>query len=938
MSFDLGTIHGGIDFDITEFDRKYALVDQMLDQLGARQAPMLKIDVDTAPAESAVDTFVGSLEGVQDATVDLDVDTVRAEASLDAVEGELEDLARREYDPQVDVDIERAEKKITDHKRELEVLSRMEPTTQVQADVAKAEKNLASAESRLKALQGMRAEMEVLADTGQAEGAIDVVVDKADAAGDDAGGRMGDGMVMGILAGLASIPIAGAVIKIGQAIGTGLLDGIRDGLNVELQRDLFSARTGLDEATAARFARAAGNAYADAFGESIEANLDTARNALQIGLIDVDATTAEIQQIIGQLDSLATISEEDSARVAQAVDVMLSAGIVKSADEALDVLTRGFQTGTNAAEDLLDTFIEYPALMERLGLDAETALGMLNQGLEGGARNADLVADALKEFQIRATDASEASADGFEAIGLNAEKMTAKIARGGEGAAEGLQQVLDGLRDMEDPVERNAAGVALFGTQWEDLGSAILNLDPSKAVTDLGQVEGALDSAMTALADNPATAVESAQRQIELAADGIKGALAMAFSDPLEDFASWVSGNRAGVMEFFGGVANMAFEAGAAVVEFAASGLEAFGDFIEFGIVQAILSMDHLIEVANELGLIDVEEGFVDGLVGGLRDIRWEAYQAADGMREGLIENGIDPAQEAFNSFLEDEIVSARVHDLTNAMVGDIEGVGAAVEDLNGLALDDLSGQFDTGTEKGALLHEQLQTAVGSMYDAQNAAIAAGEGQDALNGRWGTAYGLLVDQLRQMGYTKDEAYRLAEAYGAVPDFVDTQVRLATRDAYATLQGFLNSIPSSVSVALRAAPGPIGAFGSILGAFGRADGGAIEMADGGAVTGPGGPRDDLIPAINTDTGQAYRLSNGEHVLDADDVLDLGGQAGAYQLRAMIQAGMVKPLEQGVGTAVAGGRQVTVNVTNIHPISEPESVHTERALTQVGALNL
>nr|DAF26730.1 MAG TPA: minor tail protein [Caudoviricetes sp.] len=67
----------------------------------------------------------------------------------------------------------------------------------------------------------------------------------------------------------------------------------------------------------------------------------------------------------------------------------------------------------------------------------------------------------------------------------------------------------------------------------------------------------------------------------------------------------------------------------------------------------------------------------------------------------------------------------------------------------------------------------------------------------------------------------------------------------------------------------------------------ADGGAItpikHYADAGAVHGPGGPRDDWIPAM---------LSNGEHVLTAAEVMAAGGQDAVYRLRKMIRDGDIR----------------------------------------------
>lgn len=928
-SLDLGTVSGKVDLDVAAFDRKYA----------------------------AVDAAMSKLEAAKDAEVRVDADTDGATRKLDAIEAFTSGV-----------------------------------------------------------IDGMAAEINVAADTSRAEQGLDDVADKAGQAGDKAGDDMGQGMVVGILAGLASIPIAGAVVKVGQAIAGGLLDGIQDGLAAEATRDMFSARTGLDEATAERFARAAGNAYGSAFGESVESNLDIARQSLQLGLIDADDTNVEIEKVIAKITSLSDIAEEDARRIATSVDVMVSSGIVKSADEAFDVLTRGFQKGVDSGEDLLDTMIEYPALFARLGLDADEAMGLMNQGLEAGARNSDFVADALKEFQIRATDASEASATGFERIGLNAEEMTAKIAKGGEGAKEGLDQVLDGLRAMEDPVARNQAGVELFGTKWEDLGDAMLALDVGTAVSSLGEVEGALDNAMTALADNPATAIETAKRQIELSADGIKAALASAFGEPLTELSDWVQGNRAGVMEFLGGMVNGLLDVGEAGVEAFAGMIEGAGQMVStvgpnvldmiIGIIEALgdISFPYLDENGNiRMFRLDAEGmiGDLEGMKSGMEGMGESASGAADMLRERLLENGLHPVRDEFNNFLADEVASARVHDMTTAMVEDLDAVGASLESLDGVSLDDLSGRLDTSTEAGAALDAALREAVGAMGDVQGAAAEAGESQAGLNERWYAARDALVAQLEALGYTREEAVALAEAYGAIPTQIETSAALETAPALSTLndlvvevdaasgtitvngnetpadqtlgeligkvnrsdgtvtingekypadltlEGYLGSVNrSSGTVDIYGNSGPadetrrtavanidrssgtIDIYARVMqGAYGavnaftywaqqqrvtigvgssimQADGGAIARAGGGHVVGPGGPRDDLVPALNVDTGQPYRLSNGEHVLDADDVLDLGGQAGAYQLRAMIQAGMVKPL-QGQAVARAGG---------------------------------
>ncbi|OMC00352.1 hypothetical protein A5733_04370 [Mycobacterium sp. NS-7484] len=106
----------------------------------------------------------------------------------------------------------------------------------------------------------------------------------AEQAGDGAGASFMAGFApriaqLGGRAGPIGVALAG-VAAIGFSAGAVLAGAIADGMEQEATVDMFQARTGVDEATAKRFGRAAGQAYTDAFGDSIAENLDTARVAL----------------------------------------------------------------------------------------------------------------------------------------------------------------------------------------------------------------------------------------------------------------------------------------------------------------------------------------------------------------------------------------------------------------------------------------------------------------------------------------------------------------------------------------------------------------------------------------------------------------------------------------------------------------------------------
>ena len=145
------------------------------------------------------------------------------------------------------------------------------------------------------------------------------------------------------------------------------------------------------------------------------------------------------------------------------------------------VIAVGAQNGANKNGDLLDTLNEYSVHYKALGLDADQFIQSLIAGADAGSFSIDKIGDAVKEFTIRAKDGSKTSAEAFAAINLNAETMTAAFAAGGDAAEAAFFQTIKALNAMEDPVAKTAAGVALFGTMFEDLEAGMLDTMASMA-------------------------------------------------------------------------------------------------------------------------------------------------------------------------------------------------------------------------------------------------------------------------------------------------------------------------------------------------------------------------------------------------------------------------------------------------------------------------
>jgi len=325
--------------------------------------------------------------------------------------------------------------------------------------------------------------------------------DSFEDAGDDSGGSFLDGIGGKIAAGIATVGIASAGL---------LAKGFADAMDLEVVTDKLSAQLGGGQ-FGEDMGKIAGDLYVAGFGESVADTGDALRRVWQNGLIPEDAVDADIERITGLVMTFADVMEQDLDMTTQAVKSMVRSGIADSTEEALDVMTRGIQQGADKAGDLAETFQEYSTNFAALGITGAEATGLMVQGLDAGARDADKVADAIKEFGIRAKDGSDLTREAFELLGIDAETAMANVAAGGDSAKQAFDDVLDALKQIEDPLERNNVATALFGTQSEDMQAALSNLDVSSAVDRLGEVEGATDDLNVAY-DNASTKIESFKR------------------------------------------------------------------------------------------------------------------------------------------------------------------------------------------------------------------------------------------------------------------------------------------------------------------------------------------------------------------------------------------------------------------------------------------
>ncbi|MFI6032947.1 phage tail tape measure protein [Streptomyces sp. NPDC051315] len=324
-------------------------------------------------------------------------------------------------------------------------------------------------------------------------------------AGDQAGQQSGAAFSEKWKAGLA---VAGA------AAGAVLVAATVSAVEKERMADRLSAQLGLSGKGAKQAGEVAGSLYSRAVVDSFEDGAAAVRAVMGSGLIDEKATTRAIESITTKVADLASTFDQDLVGTTNAATQLIRTGLAKDAPAALDLLTKGLQSSADKAGDFMDTVNEYSTQFRKAGLDGATAIGLLNQAIRAGARDSDIAADAIKEFSIRAVDGSASSAQGFNDLGLSGVKMAKDFAKGGSSANAVLDITLDRLRGIKDPVKQSRIAVALFGTQAEDLGAALLAMDPSSAAAGLGKVGGAAKEVGDTIRGNTATELKILQRQL----------------------------------------------------------------------------------------------------------------------------------------------------------------------------------------------------------------------------------------------------------------------------------------------------------------------------------------------------------------------------------------------------------------------------------------
>ena len=295
--------------------------------------------------------------------------------------------------------------------------------------------------------------------------------------------------------------------------------------------------------------------YADNFGE------DVADVADAVALVDRNLANLDQEGLTKATEGALALRDafeyevEESTRAAEAIRKNFGTSV----EDAFSLIAAGAQNGLDYSGELIDTINEYSSQFSKLGFTADGMFNLLQSGADSTAWNLDKVGDAIKEFSIRAIDGSDTTVAAFKDLGYNADEIMATFAAGGEGANTAFFEVLNTLMNVDDQVKRDALGVSLFGTMWEDLGTEAMQAmaDASSAAYD---TQGALEQINQVKYNDLDSALQGIRRQMEVdllpAADAVYQSLmdsmpeisaaieevSPAVAEIAEDFADWAGG------------------------------------------------------------------------------------------------------------------------------------------------------------------------------------------------------------------------------------------------------------------------------------------------------------------------------------------------------------------------------------------------------------
>lgn len=297
-------------------------------------------------------------------------------------------------------------------------------------------------------------------------------------------------------------------------------------------------------------------------------------------------------------------------------------------------------------------------------------------------------------------------------------------------------------------------------------------------------------------------------------------------------------------------------------------------------------------QVPDSIANANAQYGTYTNLLGQAQPVTQDMAKALDAV--GLSADGtVTDMDKLIQSFEQAGLIQISADDALNNYHAALDAVDASIA-KNGTSLD-------VNTEAGRANRKALDDVASSGLKMVEANAKNGASQGELSKNLKGTYDDLMANYKAFGITGPKADDMARSVLGIPKGVKIDTAIQNyADSMLKLQGigseadalngkqvnmYINTVHSTFEKTIGIPSGH--ADGSPGNGFGVLAPGPGKAA-GGAIFGPGTGTSDDIPTL---------LSNGEHVLTADEVQKMGGQAAVYRFRQMVDKGQIPKFASG-----------------------------------------
>lgn len=194
--------------------------------------------------------------------------------------------------------------------------------------------------------------------------------------------------------------------------------------------------------------------------------------------------------------------------------------------------------------DQLDIISEYGTQLKMAGYNAEEIQALFAAGVETGSWNIDNLMDGLKEGRIRVAEfgvgISDTIANLIQGTNISKDQLQSwgkEVAAGGEGGSRAMNEIAGALNGVDDQTKKNALGIQIFGTKYEDQGQKIIDtlINAKDKTYDMAASQNDLNGATEQLNADPAIAMKQAIADLTTAA----APLLLAIANIVSVIAQW---------------------------------------------------------------------------------------------------------------------------------------------------------------------------------------------------------------------------------------------------------------------------------------------------------------------------------------------------------------------------------------------------------------